>query len=520
MQFHVGFFHFENLNQHGFRYGLFWFGVERPLDPRESGLMGGGGKKPKRGHDSGPGGGGDGGGDGNEHQDDATVDPRRSAHERLPISQTQQNVRDGNEGALAEPEGATFEEAEAAKGSGKEDWDRVIETFPAAALLLTADWMWTRKRLAESAETPSEDQAGERLKEDGSNPATGQVCEVLFECYGTDSPGTNQVLIPEDFLTQLHNFPPECGIQVIDLHGPSFKVVDKMLDRFLRELNVYSDRERGGNTQQTHMLASSLHYLESREQTVKGYPMKACSSRYKYANRAVICTYTADVQETAGVRRKYTHKVIFRVCPHIMQSQIASAIIYCAPLSSLDSDGQSFEDWDDRLFKAPNTFGAALRQSELKLQEKMHPGGGGEEGAQSSAVVSPLWRRSNRVFLAFHAESPKDQRDAEQAAESLRQAAELSASVGLLPVSPKALTATDLAVSLTKLVNESWWISLRPSPGVSGKMPVTGKDLVNFICRCLAAFKNPTMLVEVQAAHSALLRSYLESSTIIAWPGK
>uniref|UniRef100_A0A0G4I7B4 Peptidase C14 caspase domain-containing protein n=1 Tax=Chromera velia CCMP2878 TaxID=1169474 RepID=A0A0G4I7B4_9ALVE len=332
-------------------------------------------------------------------------------------------------------------------------------------------------------------------------PASNPVCEVLFECYAPEAsgPGINQVLIPEDFLTQLDSFPPECGIQVVDLHGPSFDVVDRMLDRFLQELNLHSD---GG----ANMLESSLAYLESREKTPFGYPMRSGSSRYKYANRAVIYTYQHP-------DNGYIYKLIFRVCPHIMQSQIASALIYCPPQTPLRSDGQTFENWEGRLFADAGSFGKALLDCQTKLGEELQLGAGG--------YVEPLWKKQGKVFFAFNVDvpmSPQFQWDANRLKEALRVEAGLSHPVEQLIISPPHPSNTALASSLQELVKSSFYISFHQG---GGEAPVGGKDLGNFIRLCFAGFMNGFRNFQfVKDAHRALLKSHIldSSSTIIHFP--
>eukprot|EP00820_Chromera_velia_P030954 Cvel_13507.t1-p1 / transcript=Cvel_13507.t1 / gene=Cvel_13507 / organism=Chromera_velia_CCMP2878 / gene_product=hypothetical protein / transcript_product=hypothetical protein / location=Cvel_scaffold926:2802-14335(-) / protein_length=897 / sequence_SO=supercontig / SO=protein_coding / is_pseudo=false len=321
------------------------------------------------------------------------------------------------------------------------------------------------------------------------------VFEVLFECYGIRDPNANAVWIPEDFLTQLQNFPPreKCGIQVIDLHGPAFDLVDSVLDSFLLHLNLQT-KWRGGN-----MLPSSFHYLQTRDPTPLGYRMKNCSSRYKYANRAVIFTTKRKESEVT-----YTYKVIFRVCPHIMQSQIASAIIYCVP-----QRGKEYQKWGDRFHKDAKTFAEALRRAENQLTETL--------GARD---VSPLWRKTDRVFIAHETnESPEHIQ---------QQGADLQTGLQVDPprVSPKIQPDRRLCVpppgekrqdfrqDLDGLVgSDTWYICLN-----SNTDAVSGKELGDFTRLCFAGFANGHPNAMAQAAHTSLLRSQLRGSSIVAWP--
>uniref|UniRef100_A0A0G4HTP1 Uncharacterized protein n=1 Tax=Chromera velia CCMP2878 TaxID=1169474 RepID=A0A0G4HTP1_9ALVE len=333
-------------------------------------------------------------------------------------------------------------------------------------------------------------------------PATNpDVCEVIFECYAPEvtGPGINQVLIPEDFLTQLQSFPPECGIQVIDLHGPSFDAVDRMLDRFLQELNLHS----GGGA---NMLESSLAYLESREKIPFGYPLRSGSSRYKYANRAVIYTYQHP-------DNGYIYKLIFRVCPHIMQSRIASALIYCPPQTPHRSDGEEFVNWEGRLFADAGSFGKALFKCQTELAKELQPGAG--------AYIEPLWKKQGKVFFAFNVDvpmNPQFQWDANQLKEALRVEAGLSHPVEQLVIPPPHPSNTALASNLKDLIRTSFYISFHQG---GAEARVGGQHLGNFIRLCFAGFLNGFKNLQfVKDAHTALLKSQLldSSSTIIHFP--
>mmetsp|Transcript_18717 Transcript_18717/g.37850 ORF Transcript_18717/g.37850 Transcript_18717/m.37850 type:complete len:533 (-) Transcript_18717:118-1716(-) len=350
-----------------------------------------------------------------------------------------------------------------------------------------------------------------RGKPEDPGPESTKVVETLFECYDVPEefrgPGMNDVWIPEDFLSQLQKFPEDCRIQVIDLHGPSFGVVDCVLDALLKHLNVY-----GGGW--GSMLVSSASYLESKKAEDRGYPMKSCSSRYRHANRAVIYTYQAKEQDQNGAVFTRDYKVIFRVCPHIMHSQIASAIIYCPA----QEPGRSFEHlggWDDRLFKDAAQFGQKLREAERMLADSVQPDG--------RAEASPFWRRANKVFLAYHTATadPIDANLLEMAkinAEGLFQAAELAQPVAHLAIPPYDKQSDGFPTFLkTQVVNESWWFRFVPPGGAEAA--VGGKDLGNFIRLCIAGFKNGfrNHFAHVQASHANLLRLYVPN-TIIEWP--
>uniref|UniRef100_A0A0G4HQG4 Uncharacterized protein n=1 Tax=Chromera velia CCMP2878 TaxID=1169474 RepID=A0A0G4HQG4_9ALVE len=322
---------------------------------------------------------------------------------------------------------------------------------------------------------------------------------MIFECYDPEQSeaAINAVWIPEDFLTQLHRFPDNCAIQIIDLHGPSFDVVDQTLDRFLRELGHVDE---GGDV----MLPSSMQYLESRQATDNGFKMDLESSRYNYANRAVILTLERRDLSDGQI---YTHKVIFRVCPHIMQSQIASTLVYCLPPTAARADGTPFENWGERLFATPQSFGEALIDAQGRL------------AARVQQPVLPLWRQSGRVYIAYRAENPADpqvQWDAQQIAEGLRQSLGLDHPVQRLSIAPYNQAYRDLAGRLEQLVQSSMWISLIVQGQYSS--PVAGKHLANFIRLCFAGFQNAFnggfVVEETQRAHAALLRNLLVQQNV------
>eukprot|EP00820_Chromera_velia_P030201 Cvel_12951.t1-p1 / transcript=Cvel_12951.t1 / gene=Cvel_12951 / organism=Chromera_velia_CCMP2878 / gene_product=hypothetical protein / transcript_product=hypothetical protein / location=Cvel_scaffold866:61083-65070(+) / protein_length=557 / sequence_SO=supercontig / SO=protein_coding / is_pseudo=false len=442
---------------------------------------------------------------------------------------------------------------------------------------------WNQKRIKDRpwAEKVVMNWQKKRCTKRGTTNEKQEVCEVLFEFYDPrrkNKATINEVLIPEDFLTQLYEFPDNCKIQVIDLHGPSFDFVSQKMTMFLKELCV--------NT--TGMLPSSVSYLKNTRASKRGFRMDEGSSRYNYANKAIIYTQKEGDE---------TYKVIFRVCPHIMQSQIASAIVYCNP-----EGAEVFETWGDRLFKDAGAFGEALVKSEVWLTEPPRNPDGGARGR----IIHPLWRQHGNVYLAYTENTADDKVLGETVAQGLEErlglqkCAELVKRVQLLPIPPEkkkksasaapaAAAAAEVAPAgsaasasssssssssshmppdlpgaaaaapghgsaaygpaaaaaaaspqpsndaplsappltlqdrLKALVKDAKWISLGPQVGGGDRPPVSGGDFANWTRLCIAGFYNGFIgsLEKVGEAHRALMQNQLleeGNSVVIHWP--
>uniref|UniRef100_A0A0G4GUZ2 Uncharacterized protein n=1 Tax=Chromera velia CCMP2878 TaxID=1169474 RepID=A0A0G4GUZ2_9ALVE len=300
-----------------------------------------------------------------------------------------------------------------------------------AHFTLCPHWSEARKKYKTWAEKTVKDWAEKKIEDSKRGNAVGKtqgdkdrdVVETLFEFYDISRKLhfleglINEMLIPEPFLAQLDNFPPGCLIQLIDFHGSSFREVDEMVDMCLKALKVYG--KNGAN-----MFAPCLGYVESRKALAKGYKLDPNASRYNYANRAVI--YTTKILDK-------THKIIFRVCPHIMQSQIATAIVYCA--SPEGSKKNANKNWEDRLFRDPAAFGEALVRSHNMLAEGMQ-----EEGGERP-TVTPKWTRN--VFLAYKDDTPQEEIDRD--CDSLKMHARPETEVKHLPIptTPKKKARVD-----------------------------------------------------------------------------
>eukprot|EP00820_Chromera_velia_P027950 Cvel_11336.t1-p1 / transcript=Cvel_11336.t1 / gene=Cvel_11336 / organism=Chromera_velia_CCMP2878 / gene_product=hypothetical protein / transcript_product=hypothetical protein / location=Cvel_scaffold710:1-3545(-) / protein_length=622 / sequence_SO=supercontig / SO=protein_coding / is_pseudo=false len=352
--------------------------------------------------------------------------------------------------------------------------------------------------------------ANRQLKKMGDSMT--KVREALFEFYDLRDPrpGINPLLVPEDFFSQLHTFSSKSRIKVIDLHGPSYDLVDSFSDKILQDLGIFKGRWG-------HLRGPSIGYMASEEPARKGYPLKPArkgyplkegSSRYRFANRAAIWSPRENDTD---------YKIVFRVCPHIMQSMIASAIVYCPP--PFRSEGApALGDWDGRLFASAASFGAALREAEGMLAGAVQQQEQQQQQPDGRLEVRPLWRREkeNRVFLLASGGVGGDEGGRitlaeeewiQQQVEGLKEKAELEA-VELIQIPPPR----DSRPLRDRLVSRSMFIFRQP-PGKTEESlasePISGDDFGIIAGRCLAGFQSG-FRDQNRQYHSALLSRFLK----------
>uniref|UniRef100_A0A0G4HQ59 Uncharacterized protein n=1 Tax=Chromera velia CCMP2878 TaxID=1169474 RepID=A0A0G4HQ59_9ALVE len=347
------------------------------------------------------------------------------------------------------------------------------------------------------AETESDGEPDETDRE----PRGVTVFEVLFEEYDKKRGGDvgNVVLVREDFQTRLAQIPRANLIQVIDWHAPDFNTARKMLFAFLKSIGALDS-----NQSRCPMRHSSKACLqqEGPDRDGRGFLLKPSGSRYDFASSAVFWTDRKVPKETDSSEPTEV-TTIFRICPHIMQSHLASMIVYCPPKEGEipNSAPQGVSTGRDRFFQNARAFGKALDKSKGELDAFF-------EKCQPQVGLAIWWECEGSIRIAYEQENDEDMAYAEQQRENVSEELQGSYPDNHVQYLNASRTSSDvlefrdtnldqlLAMNFVKMAPVGFLLSN------TEVLPMTGDAMCVYTTVCLGGSLNAFVLQAKAAAQS------------------
>uniref|UniRef100_A0A0G4GP94 Uncharacterized protein n=1 Tax=Chromera velia CCMP2878 TaxID=1169474 RepID=A0A0G4GP94_9ALVE len=158
------------------------------------------------------------------------------------------------------------------------------------------------------------------------DPGKDDPALVTFEMYKRlpGCEGENNVLVVTEFIRRLFLL-GQMALKIVDLHATDFRDAYNVLDAIMTAIGV-------GSMPQLASASEVFIGPHQRQPTRMGFLLKEVNSSWKYANRALFAPRWKEGGEEGEAKVDYV--IMFRVCPDIHHSVLASGILFCDSLAS------------------------------------------------------------------------------------------------------------------------------------------------------------------------------------------